>query len=415
MNRRRFVQTGLAGLGTLGLSGQLAQAAKRSGKKLITVFAQGGWDPTRVFNPEFGNPNVDLEIDAELSTAGNIDFVDHLSRPSVSSFFHSNHSRMLVARGVMVRAIAHEVCTLVAMTGDTSGLSPDWPAIIASHSSEDLTLPHLVVGGPSFAGSLGAAVARVGQDGQLEGLLSGEIILGSDTPISPASRASQGIVDRYISRRVSARAASALPGADAALAAALSASNEQALGLKDYRYIMDFTSSQSLKQQAIVAVDALQTGLSRCATIGHNGGWDTHANNDEEQSPLWEDLFGGLANLMAMLDEAPGSQGGSLADETIVLVLSEMARSPKLNSTLGKDHWPFTSMRLVGPGFTADRVIGGYDEGYQGLSVSPSDGELSPDGEVFSAESMGATVLQLLDVDPAEYVTGADPIEGIIL
>jgi uncharacterized protein (DUF1501 family) len=178
---------------------------------------------------------------------------------------------------------------------------------------------------------------------------------------------------------------------------------------------MDFTSSQSLKQQAIVAVDALQTGLSRCATIGHNGGWDTHANNDEEQSPLWEDLFGGLANLMAMLDEAPGSQGGSLADETIVLVLSEMARSPKLNSTLGKDHWPFTSMMLVGPGFTADRVIGGYDEGYQGLSVSPSDGELSPDGEVFSAESMGATVLQLLDVDPAEYVTGADPIEGIIL
>jgi uncharacterized protein (DUF1501 family) len=416
MNRRRFLQTTAAGLGVLGLPCGLAlAAAKASGRKLITVFVQGGWDPTRVFATEFDNADVDMELDAALSTAGNIGFVDHETRPSVGSFFQSNHSRMLVANGVMVRSIAHEICTMIAMTGDTSGLLPDWPAIAAANATDDYTLPHLVVGGPSFSGELGAAVARAGQAGQLEGLLSGEILSGSDMPVLPMTRASQGIVDRYMERRIDARARAALPGSDTALTQALLASNQRAMGLKDYRYIMDFTSSLDLRQQATVGVDALQTGLARCVTLGHSGGWDTHANNDEDQSPLWEDLFQGLATLMALLDDAPGSQGGSLSDETLVLVLSEMGRTPQLNATMGKDHWPFTSMLLIGAGFTSNRVIGGFDSGYMGRNVSPSDGQLSDDGQILSAEAMGATVLQILGIDPAEYVSGADPIEGIIL
>ncbi len=417
MNRRRFIATTAAGLGVLGLPGGrvLGATAKPSDRKLITVFAQGGWDPTRVFATVFEHSDVDMEPDAALSTAGNIPFVDHPDRPSVGSFFHANHGRMLVANGVMVRSIAHEICTMIAMTGDTSGLLPDWPAIIAAGSSEELTLPHLVVGGPSFAGDLGASVARAGQAGQLEGLLSGEILQTSDLSVYPQSRAAQGIIDRYISRRASARAAAALTGADATLADAFSESTQRSLGLKDYRYIMDFTSSPDLRAQAEVAVDALQTGLSRCVTVGHFGNWDTHANNDDDQAPLWEDLFQGLGTLMALLDETPGAQKPTLADETVVLVLSEMGRTPQLNGTLGKDHWPFTSMMLLGPGITPDRVIGGFDAGYMGKTIQHSDGELSPKGQILSAEAIGATVLQLMGVDPTPHVSGATAIEGILL
>jgi len=358
---------------------------------------------------------VDMEPDAALTTAGNIPFVDHFSRPSVGAFFHANHSRMLVANGVMVRSIAHEICTMIAMTGDTSGLLPDWPAIIAASAADELTLPHLVVGGPSFSGELGAFVARAGQQGQLEGLLSGTILEASDVAVAPQSRAAQGIIDRYISRRVEARAASALTGADATLSQAMAESNERAMGLKDFRYIMDFSSTTDLRQQAEVAVDALQAGLSRCVTLGHTGGWDTHANNDELQSPLWEDLFQGLSTLMALLDETPGTSKARLSDETMVLVLSEMGRTPKLNGTQGKDHWPFTSLMMVGPGITADRVIGGYDDNYMGETISSSDGETIENGQILSAEAVGATLLQLMDIDPTPHVSGATAIEGILL
>jgi hypothetical protein len=53
---------------------------------------------------------------------------------------------------------------------------------------------------------------------------------------------------------------------------------------------MDFSGGLDLADQASVAVDALVNGVARCVTLstGAAFGWDTHANNDQDQSPLWE-------------------------------------------------------------------------------------------------------------------------------
>jgi uncharacterized protein (DUF1501 family) len=206
----------------------------------------------------------------------------------------------------------------------------------------------------------------------------------------------------------------ATTGLDAELAATFARSTERAQALKDYRYIMDFTTAPELATQAAVAVDALSVGLCRCATLGHVGQWDTHANNDELQSPLWEGLFGGLGQLMALLDETPGTGAGSLADETVVVVLSEMGRTPLLNSTLGKDHWPFTSMMLLGPGLSTNRVIGGYDAQYMGENISFSDGATHSGGQLLTSEAVGASLLTLMDVDPTPFVSGTTAIDGML-
>ena len=163
-----------------------------------------------------------------------------------------------------------------------------------------------------------------------------------------------------------------------------------------------------------MAVEALAIGMCRCVSATGGGGWDSHDDNDAVQSERFESLFTGLNQLMELLAATPGTAGGTLADETMVVVLSEMGRTPALNGFLGKDHWPYTSAMLVGDGITGDRVVGGFDPLYYGLGVDPGSGEVDADAQLLSAEAIGATLLALADIDPVEHVQGVMPIEGVI-
>ncbi len=416
LNRRQLLgATGLS-LATLGLPARLARAETGSDLKFIFVFAQGGWDPTRVFAAEFSNNNIDMEPDADRATAGGITYVDHPSRPSVRTFFDAWHSRSVVFNGMMVRSIAHEICTMLAMTGTTSGVTPDWPAILADRERAKFTLPHLVLGGPSFPGDLGVAVARTGSNGQLEALLSGTAVdmsdFGAGGPNSPA----ESLIDRFVARRATARTMGTRSALEKALLDDFATATSHATALKELQYQMDFSGGLDLVDQAPVAIDALVNGVSRCVTLSSVGAvsWDTHANNDTDQSVLWEGLFSGLGQLMAQLAAAPGVSTPSLADETVVVVLSELGRTPLLNPFLGKDHWPFTSAMIVGPRLIGSRVVGSFDENYYGNLVDNSTGDVSDTGAVLSPESLGATLLAMADIDPTPYVSGVDPIAGIL-
>ena len=142
--------------------------------------------------------------------------------------------------------------------------------------------------------------------------------------------------------------------------------------------------------------------------------WDTHANNDADQATLWEGLFQGLSRMMALLRATPGESKTTLAEETVVVVLSEMGRTPLLNGAGGKDHWPYTSAMLLGPGVSGGRVTGGYDAGYYGRLINPITGEPDDNGQALSAEALGATLLQLADLDPAEAIPGIAPITAAL-
>lgn len=421
MNRRDLLKGFAGGAALLGAGLPVLPAmAAVSGAdlKFIFVYNNGGWDPTRVFTDTFSNPNVDMEPIAERASRGGLQWVSHPERPSVDTFFEAHHARTLVLNGMLVRSISHQICTMISLTGSTAGFAPDWPAIIAANASDRYTLPHLVLGGPSFPGELGVAVARSGLNGQLEGLLSGDILGQSDTPVGMLSQPNQSAIDRYLLRRAAGRVAAAGGTVDAAFASTYRDALAKAIDLKDYRYIMDFSGGADLPAQSQVAVDALRTGLARCVTLGFPNagglGWDSHANNDDTQSQLFEGLFVGLGQLMSYLQNTPGRAAATLADETVVVVLSEMGRTPQLNPTLGKDHWPYTSAMLVGPNLTTDRIVGSLNSGYYGEDIDLQTGDTVTSGRNLSAEALGATLLQLADIDPKEYIQDADPIEGIL-
>jgi len=86
-------------------------------------------------------------------------------------------------------------------------------------------------------------------------------------------------------------------------------------------------------------------------------GWDTHTRNfpimKEFNLPQFDQTLSGL---MGDLDAR------GLLDETLIVVLSEMGRTPKINGNGGRDHWTYCySVFLAGAGIRGGSVYGASD------------------------------------------------------
>ena len=406
--RRQFLY-GCSAAAGLSLTRPAVASGAGADTKFIFVVNYGGWDPTRVFASEFNNPQVDMERSAGEGAVGDLVFVEHADRPDVSGFFERHADRAVILNGLLVPSVAHENCLHLAMTGTSASTAPDWPAIIASRDIDRYALPHLVVDGPSFPGDLGGVVTRTGSSGQLEALLSGDIIGWSDLATSaPGSRA-EDILDRYVSQRVGAEVLNADYARHRALNEAYQSAMDRSMTLKGLLGVVDWGGGTSFTEQLSLAVDALNLGISRCVTVAYSSySWDTHTNNDADQSRNFEDLFSGLIDLMDRLEAA------DLTDETVVVVLSEMGRTPQLNATDGKDHWPYSSALVVGPGLLGGRTVGGFDSYYYGRRLDLGTGDFDDDGRDLGTDVMGATLLRLAGLDNEAFLPGVGVLEGIL-
>ena len=117
---------------------------------------------------------------------------------------------------------------------------------------------------------------------------------------------------------------------------------------------------------------------------------------------------------MTQLHSTRDANGQLLSENTTVVVFSEMGRTPQLNATLGKDHWPYTSVLLWGTGLSNMGVLGGFDELYHGFPVDLASGESMENGPVLSIESIGAALLVQGGVDPFSYFSDVEPLLGML-
>ena len=126
-------------------------------------------------------------------------------------------------------------------------------------------------------------------------------------------------------------------------------------------------------------------------------------------------LFGYLSQLMADLEGRTSFSGGRLIDEVTVVVVSEMGRHPQVNNTGGKDHWTYTSAMLLGAGIRGGQVIVRMNADFQGERIDLETGEVSESGTGMLPSHLGATLLTMADIDPAEVLTdGAEPIMALL-
>ena len=121
-----------------------------------------------------------------------------------------------------------------------------------------------------------------------------------------------------------------------------------------------------------------------------------------------------LDSMLVKMANTSGTQTDSLLDETIIVVMSEMGRTPKFNATGGRDHWPYTSVMLIGNDIAGGRSLGGYTEKFSGIGFDHRTGVLMPDIVGVSAFDFGATVLTLVDMDPDSVLLSARPFEGVL-
>ena len=116
--------------------------------------------------------------------------------------------------------------------------------------------------------------------------------------------------------------------------------------------------------------------------------WDLHNNN-----------FGMCRALVPTMDQIVSAlildlEERGLLDSTLVVVMGEMGRTPRVNKNAGRDHWPQCGFILMaGGGTKRGFVLGRTDE----QAAYPIDRRVS-------AGDFVATIYQLLGVDPAMTV-----------
>ena len=391
-HRRDFLRLGSAGALASLLPLQRAVAVEGSNLNFLFLLARGGWDITRVFAPEFDNEIVAMEASAIRVDVGDLSYVHDDSRPNVAAFFDAHAASTLILNGISVPSVAHGNCEKLILTGGSAESAPDWAAAVASAAPE-LPLPHVVLSGTSYAGNLGGVSTRIGTNGMLAKLLDGSIHDVVDRPSGQHLPA----VARLLDQRLRGRAEM-----DGAFEEALLRASQ----MKDLQDTIQWEVGPGIEEQAIFSIQAFANGLSRSASIevpGVAGGWDTHQNNDVDQTSSFEKFFGALNAILPQISE-----------NTVVVAMSEMGRTPHLNGDEGKDHWPYTSAMIIGPGITGGRTVGGFDDAFYGRMVDPISGDSSDSGVEISTGTFGATLLTLAGMDSEEILPGYAPLSGVL-
>ncbi len=121
-----------------------------------------------------------------------------------------------------------------------------------------------------------------------------------------------------------------------------------------------------------------------------NRDWDTHGGNFRDlKNTLAPQMDRGFSALLRDLDAR------GLLDETLVVWMGDMGRTPRVNKDAGRDHWSFCySVVLAGAGVKGGQVYGSSDRG----AAYPSTNPVGP-------ADIAATIFHCLGIDPQSHIT----------
>ncbi|MFO0919625.1 MAG: DUF1501 domain-containing protein [Planctomycetaceae bacterium] len=154
-----------------------------------------------------------------------------------------------------------------------------------------------------------------------------------------------------------------------------------------YGYTTFGQSSLLARRLVEAGVPYVQLNYSRhveAINPGFDFGWDTHIYNFEllqdQHCPILDRAFS------ALLDDL---YDRGLIDNTLVVMMGEFGRTPKISYRAARDHWPRCYFSLwAGGGVEPGRVIGSSDK----LGEDPI-------GDAYSPLMVGTTIAQLAGVD----------------
>jgi len=182
---------------------------------------------------------------------------------------------------------------------------------------------------------------------------------------------------------------------DRAMSLVTSPRTREALDIRrEPDHIRDRYGRHLFGQSTLLARRLVEAG-SRFVTVHFDApdglGWDSHASSNQVKSHLLPSLDSALSALVLDLEER------GLLDETLVVAMGEMGRTPKGNANWGRDHWStlFPAV-LAGGGMKRGFVYGQSDAG-GAYAMSPP----------VSPEDLAATIYHSLGIDPDTQIADA--------
>jgi len=400
-DRREFLYVGL--VGTLGLSlGNLfklqaaeesAAPAKAAAKSIINIYLPGGMAAQETLDPKMLAP---IEYRGPLGTVKTS--VDGVYFSEVMKETAQIADKICVVRSMTHGEADHDRGTHNMFTGYRPSPAihyPSYGSVISHELGPRNNLPPYVC-----IPSMPNAFAGTGYLGSAYGPFS----LGGD----PADRNFKvrdlnlptGIDDKRFAERRDMRSAvdahfsaleksDALDGMDSFYQRAYSLLSSDkaraAFSLNDEpEKLRDQYGKGAAGQRMLLARRLVEAGV-RFVSLTY-GGWDHHdniKNGITSQMPKFDQAF---AALIRDLDTR------GLLDTTLVMVTTEFGRTPKINATAGRDHWPRVfNIILAGGGIKRGLVYGSSD---------PTGGE--PDNNPLKVEDLAFTVYNQMGIDPSK-------------
>ena len=407
MKRRDFLKlSGLLGAGaafSLPSMQVFGAVDNYTGPLWLFVNANGGWDPTSLMDPKgYTDPADPARLNnypaSSILQAPNSSplhyapppdsFLGNTTLYNAKTFYDKYYQKLLVINGVDTRTNAHDDGQRHSWSGELSRVGfPSIGALIAGVAAPARPMTYITNGGYSVTG--GVTVAAHLKSYDLAPLYELAFPNRSQTASSASSRlyypegtnAARGLIKAASDARTQAmydaqrvpRIKEAIgklqesrsgPSRFADMADNL-ASKGQTRTSADFAGQVD---AYGFYQQGHVALAAYESGVAAAVQISI-GGFDTHSNHDAQHYPRLMSLLSGLD---AILTEA---QTRGLADRIVVVVASDFGRTNKYNVDNGKDHWPITSMMLMGNStnpIRGNRVIGATTADQQAMWLNPT-------------------------------------------
>ena len=359
VNRRTFlrgVAAGTAGLGLLGWKDAVAlnaQELRRRGMACILLFLRGGPSQFETFDPKPGTTNGGPTQAINTSVNG-IRLAEGWTRTAQVM----NHVSLI--RSMNNREGEHQRATFQLHTGYVPIGGVRFPSIGSIASAEigprDFDLPHFVtIGNRTFtigSGFLGMAhapfvVANPSQmpaNSVLPGAINNErfgrrLELMRELEEDFAAAGARAQVNEH--RAIYANAANMVRSPRLR---AFDLSEEQSS-------VRDQYGRTAVGQGCLLARRLVEAGVTFVEV--DFPGWDTHVDNFTRTRTLVNSVDPAFAALVGDL-----RQRGML-DRTLVVMMGEFGRTPRINPNTGRDHFPRAfSLALAGGGIRGGRVLG---------------------------------------------------------
>lgn len=376
--RRDFLKLcGLAGLGvaapvslrTMAQAGE-KDASAYEGPFYVVFNASGGWDTTYLMDPKGIGEINRLYKEGDILTQGQHKYAPtkaHLAQGGMSNeeFYTEFGSELLVLNGLDYSVNNHAPGARYMATGHLDSLAyPTFAALIAATRGPQCPLAFLTFGNYSSTGNL-VPMSRIPYLPSLQRVANADSVEGQlrnpyhdDFAMDRIERALKDQTDARISQNLLPR----VERAESMLYAAQL--NSKALQ-RVTPYIPATIPKERLSQQVEIALASFKAGVCVSANLSI-GQFDSHANNDPDQMKLIPEFLAGIAFLMRRAEEL------KIREKLVVIIQSEMGRTPTYNKGNGKDHWSIGSIMFMGPGIKGNRVIGATDEKQFAVPLNPS-------------------------------------------